>query len=89
MKLGSNNSYVSIYSYRPALYAAVATLYHLKVKKVGLIWIFMHAGALLAINQYDMNVGARDTFQAKWEEYEEATKNYELTLGLIQVPFWP
>jgi len=80
------NSFITIYSYKPAAYLTLATLYHINTKKLGLIWLFIHAGAVVMINQYDLNAGYKKVFPEKWNEYHEATKNYELALSLINVP---
>jgi hypothetical protein len=64
--MGGSSSYVTLYSYKPALYLGVAGLYHLRLKRLGATWFFIHAGVLVLINQYDMNMGAQNTNARKW-----------------------
>lgn len=56
--MGGSSSYVTMYSYKPALYLGIAGLYHMKLRRLGATWFFIHAGVLVLINQYDMNKGA-------------------------------
>lgn len=77
-----------MYSYKPAVYLVLALLYHMKTKRLGATWLFIHAGTVMLINQYDTNAGAKRVSPEKWEEYQQATHNYQTALSMINVSVW-
>lgn len=87
MQMGPSE-FIQIYSYKPVLYIVLAAAYHLRARSLRATWLFVHAGALLTINQFDLNAGAQKVNPDKYQEYKEASRNYELALGMTEVSVW-
>lgn len=89
MQLGpKNSSFVQAYSYKPVIYFLVAAVYHLRARSLKATWLFIHAGAILSINQYDLSTEAAKMNKEKWDESKEAGRNYQTALSMIDVSLW-